>query len=121
VLMGAVLFDTVAAVWSARVLRRPTLDPVRDFTAKQRVELIERDGPECVYCRAVDNAPGVRLQCDHIDPWIEGGRTHIVNGQMLCQPCNRLKTDKTDAEARRLFRKKHGFEAGHVGRQKVSA
>lgn len=75
-------------------------DP-RSFSAEQRARIIRRDGDlcRCTGCRssycchglARDGQAGVRLECDHIHPWSAMGRTKIVNGQMLCGPCNRAK------------------------------
>jgi 5-methylcytosine-specific restriction endonuclease McrA len=31
------------------------------------------------------------MEADHATPWIEGGRTHTANCQMLCRDCNRRK------------------------------
>ncbi len=35
------------------------------------------------------------LQVDHIEAWSIGGRTELSNAQLLCQPCNSKKNNKT--------------------------
>ena len=36
----------------------------------------------------------VEMEADHIDPWSEGGKTELDNGQMLCKHHNRIKSSK---------------------------
>jgi len=45
---------------------------------------------KCVACGSVND-----LQVDHILPVSRGGRNDVENLQMLCQPCNSSKRDKT--------------------------
>lgn len=34
-----------------------------------------------------------KMQADHINPWSKGGHTTHDNCQMLCEACNRQKSD----------------------------
>ncbi len=43
------------------------------------------------------------LQTDHMYPVIRGGGDEIGNLQLLCRPCNKRKSDQTDAEFRRRY------------------
>lgn len=100
------------AVVAAFVLfrrRRPTAkDDVRFFPSDMRQEVIRRDGNSCRYCGADGDALGVELQMDHIHPWSKGGPTNVANAQLLCSPCNRMKSDLSDDAARKKFKKVHG-------------
>jgi hypothetical protein len=40
------------------------------------------------------DAPYTWLQADHITPWNRNGTTSVGNGQMLCGPDNRRKSDQ---------------------------
>jgi len=48
-----------------------------------------RDGGKCVLCGSQEN-----LEFDHIIPISKGGATTYRNLQLLCQNCNRSKSDK---------------------------
>lgn len=48
-----------------------------------------RDGGKCVYCGSCEN-----LEFDHIIPISRGGATSYRNLQLLCEKCNRTKSDK---------------------------
>lgn len=58
--------------------------------ADWRCEWIE-DGERC---EALHGAPGVALEADHVIPWAAGGATIVSNGQALCGPHNRAKSDR---------------------------
>lgn len=49
-----------------------------------------RDGFKCAACASVDD-----LHLDHVEPVGLGGRTHPDNLQLLCQPCNLRKGERT--------------------------
>lgn len=61
----------------------------KDFDALF-VAVGRRDGFKCAACGSVD-----RLQLDHIEPVTLGGETHPNNLQLLCQPCNLRKGERT--------------------------
>lgn len=65
---------------------------IRAFTPAQKREAYERQDGLCAEC-GEDVAFG-ETEADHIDPWIEGGRTIPENCQVLCKPCNRRKSDR---------------------------
>ena len=67
------------------------LDKLRDFTESQRRQIFARDNHRCVECGSEE-----KLEADHILPWSKGGRTHIDNGQTLCEFHNRSKLAKVD-------------------------
>jgi HNH endonuclease len=54
-----------------------------------RNEVWRRDGGKCVECGSVYN-----LEFDHKIPVVEGGSNTARNLQILCEPCNRLKSDQ---------------------------
>ena len=48
-----------------------------------------RDGGKCVKCSSNEN-----LEFDHIIPHSKGGANTYRNIQLLCEKCNRAKSDK---------------------------
>jgi hypothetical protein len=48
-----------------------------------------RDKQICLACGATGQ--GIRLQIDHIVPWVLGGETILENLQVLCSICNKAK------------------------------
>lgn len=65
---------------------------IRVFTEKQKRELFENQNGTCPLCKKNFNIS--EMEADHVKPWSKGGKTNTDNGQMLCQPCNRTKSDK---------------------------
>jgi hypothetical protein len=64
---------------------------LRAFTDAQKLAAYERQGGVCVKCGkkfALNE-----MEADHITPWSRGGKTLPENCQMLCQACNRLKSN----------------------------
>lgn len=48
-----------------------------------------RDGGKCTQCGSKEN-----LEFDHIIPFSKGGANTYRNIELLCEPCNRIKSDK---------------------------
>lgn len=75
---------------------------LRQFSDGQKLAAHERQNGLCAFgkkCKTPNNKDGKRvftiaeMQADHITPWSKGGPTTADNCQMLCQPCNRDKSD----------------------------
>ena len=62
--------------------RKPVPQKVKD-------EVWNRDGGKCVQCGSNEN-----LEFDHIIPHSKGGADTYRNLQLLCEPCNRSKSNK---------------------------
>ena len=70
---------------------------LRDFTAKQKKEILKRDGYRCVVCgRGMKD--GVELHVDHIKPKDFGGKAEVINGQTLCAQHNFKKKNYEQTE-----------------------
>ncbi len=77
----------------------------RSFTDNQRFILFRRSNGKCQAnikaswynsekCKGTISMDGDnRFEADHITPYSQGGKTSISNGQALCMPCNRRKSD----------------------------
>lgn len=65
---------------------------LRAFTPKDKRTMFERQGGVCPHCKGKFEL--AEMEADHVMPWSQGGKTEISNGQMLCKPCNRKKSDK---------------------------
>ena len=65
---------------------------IRAFTDAMRQKAYEKQSGECPTCGNEFDISA--MEADHIDPWIEGGKTTEANCQMLCRPCNRRKSSK---------------------------
>ena len=65
--------------------------PVRKRSITQSVKdrVWNRDGGKCVICGTNEN-----LEFDHIIPFSKGGANSYRNIQLLCESCNREKSDK---------------------------
>lgn len=65
---------------------------LRTFSEKDKRVLFERQNGVCPHCKQTFEI--TQMEADHITPWSQGGKTDLANGQMLCKPCNRKKSDK---------------------------
>lgn len=65
---------------------------VRGFPAHLKDALLVRARGRCQHAGC--DAPLSWLQADHLIPWSRGGTTSIANGQILCDPHNKLKRDR---------------------------
>ncbi len=70
---------------------------LKDFTTKQKVQILERDGYKCVICGR-GKKEGVELHVDHIKPRYLGGKSTIENGQTLCAQHNFIKKTLNQTE-----------------------
>lgn len=75
---------------------------IRKFDDRDKRAAYERQKRKCAngtHCRTPSNEYGKQvfeideMQGDHINPWSKGGKTIAENCQMLCNPCNRDKSD----------------------------
>ena len=64
---------------------------IRSFTNNQKREAYEREEGICPKCGKYFELE--EMEADHITPWSRGGKTIPENCQMLCQDCNRHKTN----------------------------
>lgn len=74
-----------------------TIRDLEDFTAKQKAEIMKRDGYKCVIC-GKGKANGIELHVDHIKPKDLGGKASIENGQTLCAQHNFIKKNFKQTE-----------------------
>ncbi len=65
---------------------------IRTFTDSNKRTLYERQNGICNTCKEHFNIG--QMEADHITPWSQGGKTELINGQMLCRECNRRKSDR---------------------------
>ena len=74
---------------------------IRRFDDREKRAAYERQNHKCANgsrCRTPGNDDGRRvfaieeMEGDHIEPWSKGGKTVAENCQMLCIPCNRVKS-----------------------------
>lgn len=65
---------------------------LRTFTSNQKAQGYEACKGICASCSKHFDVE--EMEADHIDPWSKGGKTELNNLQMLCQPCNRRKSNK---------------------------
>lgn len=65
---------------------------IRAFTPAMRQKAFEKQAGKCPACGNEFDMSA--MEADHIDPWVEGGKTTEDNCQMLCKPCNRRKSAK---------------------------
>jgi hypothetical protein len=71
--------------------REEKLLNIRKFTDSQKRTVYEKSKGICSKC---GNHFELReMEADHITPWSKGGKTNLDNCQILCQDCNRQKSD----------------------------
>lgn len=58
----------------------------RHIPQKIRIEVWNRDGGCCVWCKSTEN-----VEYDHVNPVSKGGASTAENLQLLCRGCNRKK------------------------------
>jgi hypothetical protein len=69
------------------------IDPIRAFSAEQRLAIFRRDGGLC-QLRIKCNGEAVswdNWHADHKIPHSKGGKTTVANGQLACAACNQAK------------------------------
>ena len=66
---------------------------IRAFTQSQKEQMYEAQGGICPGCGKHYEIG--EMEADHRKPWSQGGKTELNNGMMLCQDCNRKKSDGT--------------------------
>ncbi len=64
---------------------------IRKFSDKIKRAVYEKQGKVCPKC--AKHFPLEKMHADHITPWSKGGHTVIDNCQVLCENCNRIKSD----------------------------
>lgn len=64
---------------------------IRAFTESQKRQVYEKQKGICKSCG--EHFKFKEMHGDHITPWSSGGKTDIENCQMLCQECNRRKSN----------------------------
>lgn len=65
---------------------------IRTFSEKMKRAAYERQKGICPVCN--NSFEYGEMEGDHITPWHSGGKTTAGNCQMLCKPCNRVKSGK---------------------------
>lgn len=71
--------------------RRESLLSIRAFDNRTRRTVYEQQQGICPHCGQHFEID--QMEADHITPWSKGGKTIAENCQMLCQECNRRKSD----------------------------
>jgi hypothetical protein len=67
------------------------LDGRRTFTEKQKEELLLKSNHVCQVCNLKIEKDKI-WHAHHIIEWINGGKTEVKNGQVLCKKCHEEKT-----------------------------
>ena len=70
----------------------PSVLGIRAFSDSQKRTAYEQQGGVCPHCGKKYEYE--EMEGDHINPWSKGGKTELANLQMLCQACNRRKSNK---------------------------
>lgn len=65
---------------------------IRAFSTAMKLKAFETQEGICKPCdKAFEMSD---MEADHITPWSKGGKTNAENCQLLCRPCNRMKSNK---------------------------
>ena len=65
---------------------------IRAFSNRERRTAYENQAGLCPHCQKKFDIKD--MQADHVIPWSKGGKTILLNLQMLCSKCNNIKSDK---------------------------
>jgi len=65
----------------------------RYIPVKIRKQVLEKYKHKCVSCGSEKS-----LEIDHIHPISKGGLTEVMNLQVLCKPCNLIKSNKVPSK-----------------------
>lgn len=83
----------------------------QEFTCKQRLEIWTRAAGHCEACKAKLKVGSG--QYDHIIPFEISRDSSVANAQLVCAPCHRGKTSKSDAptiaKVKRIHAKHNGL------------
>lgn len=94
------------------------------LTVSEKRRVYERDGAACRFCGIKTRLGGGRLwsldclpsaQIDHIFPRARGGQNDDLNLQLLCQPCNSQKGNKTPEEFSKYLKTVKHLREGQRG------
>ncbi|HKY14712.1 MAG TPA: HNH endonuclease [Microthrixaceae bacterium] len=73
--------------------------PERPLNRQERREqILQRDGPTCVWCERRLEGALVRATTEHVVPRIKGGPSWIENEVAACSRCNRSRGHVSPAE-----------------------
>lgn len=68
------------------------VDDRRTYTKEEKAIIFHRDGGICKNCQCTITVNNCEV--DHIKPFSLGGKTSLINGQLLCITCNRSKGNR---------------------------
>jgi len=66
--------------------------------AERLAAAIERDGPDCVWCRRPFADRFVRATVDHVVPRLKGGPAWLENEVAACSRCNRERAHRAPVD-----------------------
>lgn len=96
IILSIIVFGAVAAqvgVWGRKKWKRRNKPTRRPVSSTVKTALYERQRGICNGCG--EEFAKRNLEVDHILPLSKGGQTELVNLQLLCGHCNRVKGDRT--------------------------
>ncbi|WP_197504633.1 HNH endonuclease [Mycobacterium sp. 852002-51163_SCH5372311] len=83
------VIDTALRIDRRLILQGADTKPSRVIPQHVKAEVWQRDRGHCIQCGA-----NMNLEFDHIIPWSKGGASTVGNVQLLCRPCNLVKSDR---------------------------